>query len=95
MSIVNSVRVILSHWKVLILALLSNGQKRYHSHKLNIDFQLDLRYLIDFLIYRNDVFQEENIQAINNILSQYRQKDQWDIGSKYSSHQQYFEPISH
>ena len=81
MSILNSVRVILSHWKVLILALLSNGQKRYHSHKLNIDFQLDLRYLIDFLIYRNDVFQEENIQAINNIFSQYPIDLFVDIGS--------------
>lgn len=75
------IRKKLSHYKTVMFALLVNGQKHYFSPYLGVHFRLQLKYFIDFIIYRNGVFQKDIIESTKTILSRYNIGLYVDVGS--------------
>ena len=70
-----------SHFKTMIWAFFTRGEKIYHSSFLGLKFRLNLKYLVDFLIYYNGSFQQEVVSSIKKVISAYHIDLFVDIGS--------------
>lgn len=62
-------------------ANLVKGWHIYHSRKLNLDLLLNLDNYIDYLIFRNDQFEPQVLQAITRMITKYNVTTFVDVGS--------------
>jgi len=70
-----------SHLKTLTIAFFSRGKKDFYSDQLELHFQLDLNYFVDFIIYYNGIFQQKLIHAIKTVIQNHDVELFIDIGS--------------
>jgi FkbM family methyltransferase len=57
------------------------GWHIHHSHKLGLNLLLNLDNYIDYLIFRNDQFEPQVLQAISRMITQYKVSTFVDVGS--------------
>lgn len=81
MKLLNPLRKRISYFKVLLYALISRGKKEYQSKLIDLKFELDLNYFIDFIIYRNGAFQKNILESINTLVTDHQVNTFVDVGS--------------